>query len=441
MEPLLLRREPFGGIIAERDGTKVKFLNHTGFEISCGIAKGKSDRQIISDLRTKYVVKDTKVVISDIKGFRQMIKNFKDVDSGEVYWDGISGDSESNSIPALSAPLDLYWEVTKRCNLFCHHCYNESSKRNEEPSLEQIQSVVKELSTTKLRNLVVTGGEPLIRKDLRTIIEWLKPLTLNLVLATNGTLINENNVEWLSEMINEVNLSIDAGNKSAYEEFRGKKGTFEKCIRGFELLVKKNIPVIIQTTISRFNIDSLEEIAVLAIEKGAAAWIVRLPVYSGRAVENRKDFLKRNELVKAEPMLSKIREKYLKKFIDLQIGVNFMWSYQEPYTYTRHEEKAISCSAGTVGSLLTAQGTLVPCPLFSGTDFMSNVVWNNNFISEWKTAQCMYAMRSIHLSQLSQCFHCSHYKIKCSGGCRAKSYLNGNLYSTDPDCKYANLNT
>jgi radical SAM protein with 4Fe4S-binding SPASM domain len=365
-----------------------------------------------------------------------MIKNFKDMNSDESLWDGISGDTNSNSIPAVSAPLDLYWEITKRCNLCCLHCYNKSGTANAEPGLEQIQSVVKELSSTKLRNLVVTGGEPLMRKDLRTIVEWLKPLTLNFVLATNGTLINESNARWMNGMINEVNLSLDAGNKSAYEKFRGRKGIFEKCIKGFKLLARYDIPVIIQTTISRYNINSLEEIALLAIENGAAAWIVRLPVYSGRAVENRKDFLGRDELVKAEPMLLEIREKYLNKFIDLQIGVNFMWSYKEPYTYTQNEEKAVSCSAGTVGALLTAQGTLVPCPLFSGTNFSSGVVWKNNFIKEWQTAQCMNAMRSIHLSQLSSCFHCSHYKIKCSGGCRAKSYLNGNLYSIDPDCAY-----
>ncbi|MBI3376990.1 MAG: radical SAM protein [Nitrospirae bacterium] len=438
MESLLLRREPFGGVLAEREGTKVKFLNHTGFEITYGIANGWSEDEIINHIKSKFDVSNMPLVKNDIKKFRRMVSNIKDWDSGESLWKDPSENKESSPIPALSAPLDLYWEVTKRCNLYCRHCYNESGSRDYEPSMEQMRSVVNELSSTKLRSIAISGGEPLMRKDLRTIIGWLRPLATNLVLATNGTLIDEQSVAWMGEMINEVNLSLDAGNKSAYEQFRGRRGTFDKCLRGLDLLVEQKVPVIIQTTISRFNIDSLKEIATLAIERGATAWIVRLPVFSGRAARNEGDFLSRNELIEKEPLLSEIRLQYQSKFADLQLGVNFMWSYQEPYTYVQIEDRAISCSAGTVGVLLTAEGTLAPCPLFSGTDFKSDAVWNGNFLKEWKTARCMQTMRSLRLNQIGQCFHCAHFKVKCSAGCRAKSYLSGDLYSTDPDCGYLN---
>lgn len=436
MENLLLRREPFGGILAEREGTKVRFLNHTGFEITYGIANGWSDDGIIEHIKSKFDVSNISFIREDIKNFRQMISNIKDWDSAESLWKDSLENKESYSIPSLSAPLDLSWEVTKRCNLNCHHCYNESSTKNYEPSLEQIRSVVNELSTTKLRNIVVSGGEPLMRKDLQTIIGWLRPLTFNLTLATNGTLIDEQNITWLGEMIDLVNLSLDAGNKVAYEKFRGRKETFDKCLRGLDLLVQKKVPVVIQTTISRFNIDSLEELADLAINKGATAWIVRLPVYSGRANQYKSDFLSRDEIVKKAPYLSEIRLRYQSKFAELQMGVNFVWSYQKPYTYVQQKDRAISCAAGTVSSLLSAEGTLAPCSLFSSTDFKSNVVWNNNFLKEWEIAQCMQAMRSIRLIQINQCFHCEDYKAKCSTGCRAKSYLSGDLYSTDPDCGY-----
>ena len=320
MENLLLRREPFGGILAEREGTKVRFLNHTGFEITYGIANGWSDDGIIEHIKSKFDVSNISFIREDIKNFRQMISNIKDWDSAESLWKDSLENKESYSIPSLSAPLDLSWEVTKRCNLNCHHCYNESSTKNYEPSLEQIRSVVDELSTTKLRNIVVSGGEPLMRKDLQTIIGWLRPLTFNLTLATNGTLINEQNITWLGEMIDLANLSLDAGNKFAYEKFRGRKETFDKCLRGLELLVQKKVPVVIQTTISRFNIDALEELADLAINKGATAWIVRLPVYSGRANQYKGDFLTRDEIVKKAPYLSKIRLRYQTKFAELQMG-------------------------------------------------------------------------------------------------------------------------
>jgi len=436
VEALLLRREPFGGVLAERDGTKVSFLNHSGFEIAYALARGWSEDEIIGHIRAKFDVPDLDLVKDDIKKFRQMLSNVKEWDTGEGIWEDLSENNGPRSIPALSAPLDLYWEITSRCNLLCRHCYNESGVRNVEPSLEQVRSVVNELSTMKLRSIGISGGEPLIRQDLRTIVEWLRPLTLSLVLATNGTLIDEESVVWLGEMIDEVNLSLDAGNREAYEEFRGRRGSFDKCLRGLDLLVKREVPVIIQTTISRFNVDALDEIADLVIGRGAAAWVVRLPVFSGRAVRNAGDFLSRKELVAREPVLSEIRRKYQSKLTDLQIGVNFMWSYQEPYTYVQREDRVVSCAAGTVGVLLTADGRLAPCPLFSGTDFRSAVVWDNSFLKEWKTSRCLQAMRSLRLHQFRQCFHCAQFKVKCSGGCRAKSYLSGDLYATDPDCGY-----
>lgn len=436
MENLLLRREPFGGILAEQEGSKVRFLNHTGFEITYGIAKEWSDNDIIHHIKSKYDVSNSSLVENDIKKFRQMISKVKDWDTAESLWKDSLENKEITSIPTLSAPLDLSWEVTKRCNLNCHHCYNDSHAIGYEPSLEQIHSVVNELSSTKLRNIVVTGGEPLMREDLQTIIGWLRPLTFNLTLATNGTIINEQNISWLGEMIDLVNLSLDAGNKFAYEKFRGRKGTFDKCLRGLELLVQKKVPVVIQTTISRFNIDSLEELADLAIEKGATAWIVRLPVYSGRANQYKEDFLSRDELVKRASYLSEIRSRYQRKFAELQIGVNFIWSYEKPFNYVQQQDRAISCAAGTVSTLLTAEGTLVPCSLFSSTDFRSNVVWDNNFLKEWEIAQCMQTMRSLRLNQVDKCYHCEDYKVKCSSGCRAKAYLSGDLYSKDPDCGY-----
>jgi radical SAM protein with 4Fe4S-binding SPASM domain len=434
MEALLLRREPFGGVLAERNGTKIKFLNHTGFEITLGIANGWSESKIINHIKTKFDIPNIEIVKKDIDKFRQMISNVNNWDNGQSFDETLS--NESDSLPALSSPLDLFWEVTNRCNLYCRHCYNKSGISGSEPSLDQIRSVIKELSSTKLRNITITGGEPLIRIDLQTIIEWLRPLSLNLALATNGTLINEQNAAWLGELIDEVNLSIDAANKFVYEKFRGKTGTYKKCLHGMKLLIKKKIPVIIQTTISRFNMNSLEDIAKLVLEAGAVAWIVRMPIFSGRAVENKDNFLNRDELIKLEPILSDIRLRYQSRIPDLKIGINFIWSYQEPYTYVERKDRALSCSAGIVGALLTAQGRLAPCPLFSATNFKSNEVWNKSFLNEWKTAQCMQIMRSLRLNRINQCYHCADFKVKCNAGCRAKSYLQGNIYSVDPDCGY-----
>lgn len=436
MQPLLLRREPFGGVLAQRDGGKIKFLNHTGYWITYGIARDLTDKEIEKDLLLKFEVNDIEMVRNDIQKFRNLLSNKDCWSNHHRPIEGFHNDEGYWAVPTLSAPLDLHWEVTKRCNLQCRHCYNRSSKKLFEPNLEEIRSVIGELKSTKLRSTVISGGEPLMRKDLKTIIEWIRPLTISVILSTNGTLINNENSKWFPGLIDCANLSLDSGNKHEYETFRGQKGSFEKCIRGLRLLIKKDIPVAIQTTISRFNIDSLDKLANLIIEEGVTTWVVRLPIFSGRAIENKSDFFSRNEIFEREQMLSEFRERYKSMFERLSIGVNLLWSYKAPYKYTEDRDRIVSCAAGTVLVALLANGELSPCPLFADTSFKSDVVWNSGFLDQWKKASCLQDMRSIRLKDIPQCFHCAEAEKTCGTGCRAKSYLSGNLYNPDPDCGY-----
>jgi MoaA/NifB/PqqE/SkfB family radical SAM enzyme len=440
---LVLRREPFGGIITKLDGDdqKMVFLNHTGFQITRHIAKGLNDNEILEEIKSLYEVSDIEVVKNDIQTHRSMISNIEsdndDLDSNIDDFDNSDINGENFSLPALSAPLDLYWEITSRCNLFCRHCYNRSSAVGYEPDLKQILSVIDELKSTKLRGIAISGGEPLMRKDIKTILEHVRPLALDINLSTNGTLITDKNSAWFPDLISGANLSLDIGNKEGYEQFRGKKGSFDKCIRGLRLLIKRDIPVVIQTVISRFNVDRLDELANLLIAEGATSWVVRIPFASGRAIENKYDFLNREEIMKKESIFSDILNRYRSKFEMLAIGVNFGWTYREPYRCTQREDQIMSCAAGTVLASLSADGRMAPCPVFADTNFKSDIVWNNNFLDQWVNAKCMKAMRSIKISHIPLCFQCADYgKICHTAGCRAKSCLNGNLYTPDPDCGY-----
>ncbi len=438
-QSLLLRREPFGGILAEQHGENIRFLNHTGYEITKCIAKGFEDTEILSHITSHFTVPDIDVVHSDIRRLRDAISNVDEWSKDPNYFENSETDAagEASAIPTLSAPLDLHWEVTSRCNLYCKHCYNRSSSMAAcEPSLEQIRSIIDELGSIRLRNIAISGGEPLMRKDLRTIVEWVRPLASVVTLSTNGTLINDENSSWFPGLIDGANLSLDAGNKQEYERFRGKRGSFDRCLHGLRMLVERKIPVAIQTTVSRYNIDRLDELADLIIEEGATSWVVRLPIASGRAVENDDDFLSRAEILQKEHILNEIRERYKSDFANLNIGMNFAWSYREPYVQKEREDGFISCAAATVSAALLADGRMAPCALFSGTDFKSDVVWGDSFLNQWKNAKCMNEMRAIQLSRISKCYHCADNGKICSTGCRAKSYLNGDLYTPDPDCGY-----
>ena len=435
MKTFMLRREPFGGVLATLDGETVVFLNESGFHITSGIADGLNDDQIIQTIQATFQTNDTRIVRSDVQRFRAMISN-----ESQHYGSGCGvgvpiTTTASSIIPTLSAPLELHWEVTGRCNLNCRHCYNRSGLFQSEPDLTQLRTVVSELQFTRLRGIIISGGEPLMRNDLQSIIELVRSLTLDLVLSTNGTLVTENNIQWIAELCDCVNVSLDGPDSRTYDEFRGQSGAFDKCLKGLRLLVKKGPPVVIQTTISRTNIDCLDEIGHLIMNEGAKVWIVRLPVYSGRAKDNESHFMKREEIVQKEPYLAEIRSKYQAKLEKITIGNSLMWTYEEPYASCVQGEGMITCAAGTILAALKPDGCLVPCALFGDTDFKSRPVWGGAFLEEWNNAECFQLMRRITSTQIPLCHSCSHL-LRCTAGCRAKAYISGSLYSPDPDCGY-----
>ncbi|OCJ09555.1 hypothetical protein A6U86_25780 [Rhizobium sp. AC27/96] len=360
---------------------------------------------------------------------------------GHYTWNDIEYDGRDEGhldFPALSYPLDMSWEITRRCNQLCKHCYNNSTASGSHPSWEQLETVLDELSAVQLRTVTVTGGEPMMRRDFRRFSERLLKIAHNRILSSNGTLITEDNIGWLSEIYKQASISIDVNEENLYEDFRGKLGTYKKCIEGISLLRRYDVDVLAQTTLSSMNIDRIEEMAEFLLSLGVRSWSVRLPFNSGRATHNHDVFLSRSTLMDRAKYLSDLREKYAPHFDDFKIGVTYLTSYQEPYSPTKNPNKLMTCAAATVLATLNADGTLAPCALFSETDFRSASIWTSSFKEQWQNSQPFRMMRSVHLSEISGCGTCKNSLGNCGGGCRAKSYLAyGTIHRPDNDCNYS----
>ncbi|MFR8871385.1 radical SAM/SPASM domain-containing protein [Paraclostridium sordellii] len=137
----------------------------------------------------------------------------------------------------------VYLSTTHRCNLECRHCCTScNSDEQDILTTKEILSIIDFIITLNPREIILTGGEPLIRKDFKEIVKYITIYSnsnIDLVLSTNGTLINDNNIDFIVDNFNRIEISIDGVDEETCSKVRG-KGVFGKIISNIRKLQEKN---------------------------------------------------------------------------------------------------------------------------------------------------------------------------------------------------------
>jgi radical SAM protein with 4Fe4S-binding SPASM domain len=177
------------------------------------------------------------------------------------------------------------WEVTRRCNLACGHCRasalcgpypGELGTERSLRLLDQIAAVAKPV-------IILTGGEPLLRPDIFEIAAYGDGLGMRMVLATNGTFVDEAVARRLiASGIKRASVSLDGPDAPSHDAFRGVPGAFAGAMAGIEAMKKAGLEFQINTTITQANLARIREIHALAHGLGAAAHHIFLLVPTGR---------------------------------------------------------------------------------------------------------------------------------------------------------------
>jgi len=176
--------------------------------------------------------------------------------------------------------LELH--LLHKCNLNCRHCYLGPLEPIEMP-IDHAVDITRQFSDSGGLRLLISGGEPLLYKDLRTYIEQTQTLKIRRVLFTNGTLINSRNIAWLD--VDEIQFSLD-GWKEGHEQLRG-RGTFESTLQGIHMASDSGIPISISTMIHRYNLNEFDRIRDFIEEINAVEWGIDVMCVSGSLTKNR----------------------------------------------------------------------------------------------------------------------------------------------------------
>jgi len=187
----------------------------------------------------------------------------------------------------------VVWNVTRRCNLKCVHCYAQATNEqlDNELTTDQGKALIDDLAAFGSPVLLFSGGEPLIRKDLPTLAAYAVEKGMRAVISTNGTLITRRLARTLKEIgLSYVGISLD-GMQEINDRFRGVKGAFQSALEGIKNSQAAGIKVGLRFTVNKFNVNEIPKIFRLLEEMDIPRICFYHLVYAGRGSELVKDDL------------------------------------------------------------------------------------------------------------------------------------------------------
>ena len=358
----------------------------------------------------------------------------------------------------------VFWELTARCNLKCCHCRAEATDDfvAGELSTEEVISVARDIRKAGDPIMILTGGEPLVRKDFFEIAKACVGMFSRVALATNGTIVDDAMARRIVDVgIKRISVSLDGMKASTHDTFRGVPGSFEATVRGYDAMARAGASLQVNATVARHNIDEVEELLNFVLARKAEAFHVFALVPVGCGAQISED----------ARLSSEQMEKFLRwlftKSIELRDRIHIKATCAPQYYRIMREvsrEKGIpmpgpgvghgpgaghghgaagsgatsgmqamtrGCLAGSAVCFISRTGDVQPCgylPLCVGN------VRKQPFNDIWQSSEVFKALRDP--GQLKgKCGSCG-YRVVCEG-CRARAYAStSDFMSEDPDCSY-----
>ncbi|MCX7095187.1 MAG: heme d1 biosynthesis radical SAM protein NirJ [Methylobacter sp.] len=189
-----------------------------------------------------------------------------------------------------AAPV-VIWNLIRRCNLTCKHCYTTSTDINfpNELTTPEIYTVMDDLKAFKVPVLILSGGEPLLHPDIFDISRRAKDMGFYVALSTNGTKISAANIDEIASIDYQyIGVSLD-GLKDTHDRFRRVQGSFDQALNGIRLCLEKGIKVGLRFTLTQDNAHDFPALLQLMDQRNIDKFYLSHLNYGGRGNKNRKD--------------------------------------------------------------------------------------------------------------------------------------------------------
>jgi len=372
----------------------------------------------------------------------------------------------------FARPYVVSWNLTYRCNLACEHCYldaggspqvgTENFSDRSELGTEECFRVIEEIAAFAPECLtILTGGEPLLRRDILSIVQRAAERGLWVVVGTNGVRISKNVAQHLAQAgARGLSLSLDALDPDRHDRFRRVRGAWQNTVEGAQILNRTGLPFIVQTTAGAHNLEELEAIADFAHARLAAkVWNLYFLVPTGRG-----QFVSDMTPAQYDEVLAslyRIQRKYDgRMLVNAKCAPHYIKTVLEregleregpagqpernlPENAPRSSEGspaqrirtysggAGGCPAGTHYMGIRPNGDVTPCPylpVFAGS-------LRSASLSDLWTSSDLFGDIRRRAALGGRCGECE-LNAHC-GGCRARAYgMSGDLMAEDPLCTH-----
>ncbi len=349
---------------------------------------------------------------------------------------------ENDPVMKMTSPNnptnDLYLvavNLTRRCNLACAHCYLDAETLKQggtdELKTDEVSTLLDQIASRGSDTMVVlTGGEPLLRRDLEQLLAHGSALGLSMVVGTNGVLLSEHRVKSLQAAgVIGMGISLDSLDPARHDEFRGYPGGWEKTLAGMEACRRHGLPFQVHFSVTEDNADEVGAMIDFAANVGAHVLNIFFLVCTGRG-ESMSDITPERY------------ERVLEELVDAQTDTDLIVrarcaphfkrvAYQrDPASRLTRAEgyEGGGCLAGIHYCRVTPEGGITACPYIPDEE---DNLRQTPFWEIWDNSPTFSQLRNPQLD--GNCGACE-FRLLC-GGCRARPRaLGGTLMDTDPWC-------
>ncbi len=332
-------------------------------------------------------------------------------------------------------PYLISYNLTKRCNLKCRHCYLDAGELEgrTDMSTAQVLSVIDsiaELNPSAM--LILTGGEPLLREDIFHIVRHASTRGFTVFVGTNGTGLTGSTVRRLKESgAKGVGISLDSVREEVHDEFRGLKGAWRETIRAMDVLKQEGMPFQVQFSVTRENKDELRDMLALALRKGATALNIFFLVCTGRGEKSTDLSPQEYEAVITE--IAELSRDHEDRIMVRSRCAPHIFRVADRINPSLLKGLTSGCIAAKGYMRITPDGYVTPCPYIPEDGSRDMNIKNRSLKDIWYENPLFKSMRTPELG--GKCGSCEYNEL--CGGCRARALaLRGDMMEEDPMCGY-----
>ncbi len=331
-------------------------------------------------------------------------------------------------------PHVVAWNLTRRCNLECVHCYIAAGpyeSAGDELSTEDCIRIADEiLAVNPAPMFILSGGEPLLRDDLSRIASHASSRGATVVVGTNGTLLTDEKIRELkSAGVTGFAVSVESLSAKYHDRFRRGHGSLEQTLAAIERLRAHQLDFIIQTTLTRANASELPHLVSWAADNGAVCFNAYFLVQTGRGA--RMSDLTADEYEQLLAELVELHIRYLgQMMVRAKCAPHFMRLVHERAPTSPILNYETRCPCGVQYCRVTPDGKVTACPFMPAA---AGDLTTQSFADIWRSSALFEALRSGSLG--GKCGVCEYRKL--CGGCRARAFgTEGDYLAADPSCVY-----